>query len=187
MLLFSWCSFWFCFHLCSHPPPWPDPPRCCPDRCLHGLCSLAASCTQMYCPVSVNRLKIPWCCPSEFREAGKEAGVRRPRGSGRHTEAQSHGMDPSGERAWRTEGQPQHRCALPCPVPEPAGPAPLTLVLMVCKCARCDVEHSRALCSSFGDGFLSFLLNFCAKCCDAGSSVLQSAGFSRHCHSSQLG
>lgn len=111
-------------------------------------------------------------------------------GERRHTEAQSHGWIPGCcEWGW-LQGQTDRQhiptallsCCpavlLPCPA-EPALPALLTSLLTVC--ARCDSERSRALCFSSEEEFLSFPLNFCARCCDAGPGVLQSAVSSRHC------
>lgn len=141
--------------------PWPTPPCRCPDgaSCLHGLCSLAASCTQMYCSVFVNRLKILWCCSSEgweFREAGKEAGVRRPLGSGvtrrhRATDGSPGAVSGAGCKDRQTDStSPQHCCPavlLSC------CPAQLSLRCQLSShhCSRCVRDVTRntpGLCAS---------------------------------------
>lgn len=128
-------------------------PHCCPDgcqlpRCLHGLCSLAASRTQMYCSVFVNRLKIPWCCSSEG--PGVQRGWEGSWGQAASGEqAQSHGTVPSSAArvgaGWKGTQHISHSLVSCCPGPaEPAVPGLLRSVFMVCKCARCDLQRPRA-------------------------------------------
>lgn len=155
--------------------PGQPPPHCCPDgcqlpRCLHGLCSLAASRTQMHCSVFVNRLKIPWCCSSEG--PGVQRGWEGSWGQAASGEQASHGGTEPRDGSLRrctsggwlerdTAHRPQHGC-----------PAALALLSQRCQassdqCSWCasvrDVTCNAPgrLCSPSEEEFLSFLYNNC--------------------------